>query len=158
MGVHTTAPYRILISRSDQRPAADLYSVALTQPLPTVPIPLKPDDPESLVSLQCIFNGVYERERYHTRIAYDQTVPVVLQKQKRGKVRGPTPASLTSYVHALLVQMAAFFAQDHLAECALVLLLCFELPRFRGDDDRTRSGGRPFDDQSLGAEVRPRTG
>lgn len=33
---------------------------------------------------------------------------VVSQKQERGKVRGRTPASLTSDVHALPVQMAAF--------------------------------------------------
>lgn len=75
MDVHTAAPYRILISRSDQRPSADLYSVALPQSLPTVPIPLKPDDGEPLVSLQSLFNGVYERGRYHTRIDYDQPVP-----------------------------------------------------------------------------------
>ena len=65
---------------------------------------------------------------------------VVSQKQKRDKVRGPTPASLTSYGHALFVQMATFFARDHLAECSLVLPLCLELPKLRGDDGRTGRG------------------
>lgn len=75
LGVQATAPYRILISRSYQRPAADLYSVSLQQPLPTVPIPLKPDDAEPLVELQPLVGGVYERGRYHTRIDYSRPVP-----------------------------------------------------------------------------------
>lgn len=75
LGVRTKTPYRILISRSHQRPAADLYSLALQQKLPHLPIPLKPGDPEPIVLLQDIFNGVYDRARYASRIDYRQPVP-----------------------------------------------------------------------------------
>ncbi|GAA6621346.1 DUF4058 family protein [Scytonema sp. NUACC26] len=75
LGMRSTTAYRILISRSDRRPTADLYSLTLQQKLPTFPIPLKPNEEEPLVPLQDIFNGVYDRARYSTRIDYRQPIP-----------------------------------------------------------------------------------
>ncbi len=69
------SPYRFLISRSQQRPKADLYGITLQQALPSFPIPLKPDEPEPLVSLQAVFTHVYERARYGNRIDYHQPIP-----------------------------------------------------------------------------------
>lgn len=74
-GMQTATAYRILISRSHQCPAAELYRVSLQQQLPTFPIPLKLNQQEPLVNLQEVFNGVYERARYATRIDYHQPVP-----------------------------------------------------------------------------------
>jgi len=67
--------YRILISRSNVRPAADLYSFNLQQSMPDIPIPLKPDSDEPIISLQAAFNSVYDRARYATRIDYHQPAP-----------------------------------------------------------------------------------
>jgi hypothetical protein len=75
LGVSAATCYRILVSRSHQRPRADLFGIALQQPLPSFPIPLKPNDREPLVHLQEIFNGVYDRARYTSRIDYRQPVP-----------------------------------------------------------------------------------
>lgn len=75
LGVQTPTPYRILISRSEQRPGADLYGVTLQQPLPTVPIPLKLQEAEPWVDLQCLLTGVYARGRYEPRIDYRRSVP-----------------------------------------------------------------------------------
>lgn len=75
LGKTTPTPYRILVSPSDQRPKADLYGITLQQPLPNIPIPLKSDDPPILLPLQPIFNGVYNRGRYRTRIDYTQSPP-----------------------------------------------------------------------------------
>jgi hypothetical protein len=75
-GVRSSSCYRILISRSQQRPKAELYSIALQQPLPSFPVPLKPDEPEPVVRLQEVFNHVYERSRYEGRIDYHQPVPL----------------------------------------------------------------------------------
>lgn len=75
LGMRSTTAYRILISRSDRRPAADLYSFSLQQQLPSFPIPLKPNEEEPLVPLQDIFNGVCDRARYSTRIDYSQPIP-----------------------------------------------------------------------------------
>lgn len=75
LGVRSLTPYRILISRSQQRPKADLYGLSLQQPLPNFPIPLKPGEAEPIVPLQATFDRVYERARYRTRIDYAQPVP-----------------------------------------------------------------------------------
>lgn len=75
LGMRQTTAYRILISRSHTRPTADLYNVSLQQQLPNFPIPLKPGDPEPIVPLQEVFNGVCDRARYSSRIDYCQPIP-----------------------------------------------------------------------------------
>lgn len=67
--------YRILVSASHQRPQADLYGFGLRQPLPEIAIPLKPDDGAIALSLQPIFDGVYDRSRYRNRIDYSRLPP-----------------------------------------------------------------------------------
>lgn len=75
LGVRSVSPYRILISRSQQRPKAELYGITLQQPLPSFPVPLKPNEVKLIVPLQAVFEQVYERARYDTRIDYHQPVP-----------------------------------------------------------------------------------
>ena len=75
LGMRSTTAYRILISRSHQRPTADLYGVALQQVLPSLTVPLKQTDSEAIVSLQDVLNGVYDRARYASRIDYRTPVP-----------------------------------------------------------------------------------
>lgn len=74
-GVQTPSTYRILISRSQNRPRADLYPIMLDQPLPNFPVPLKVGDAEPIVPLQSVFTQVYDRARYASRIDYDQPLP-----------------------------------------------------------------------------------
>ena len=68
-------PYRILVSPSDRRPAADLYGFGLRDALPEIPIPLRSHDRALLLSLQPILAGVYERGRYRSRVDYLQAPP-----------------------------------------------------------------------------------
>ncbi len=68
----STTAYRILISRGHTRPIADLYSLTIQEMLPNFPLPLKLEDSELIIPLQQIFNSVYERGCYHTRIDYWQ--------------------------------------------------------------------------------------
>jgi hypothetical protein len=75
LGARSPSTYRILLSRSQQRPKADLYGLTLQQALPTVPIPLKPGDPDVIVNVQDVFSRVYEKARYRTRIDYHQPLP-----------------------------------------------------------------------------------
>jgi Protein of unknown function (DUF4058) len=75
LGTPKTTPYRILISRSSQRPAAELYRVTLQQPLPNIWIPLKADEPEVTAPLQDAFHQVFREARYGTRIDYRQLPP-----------------------------------------------------------------------------------
>lgn len=74
-GVQSVSTYSILISRSHQRPTADFYGIPLQQPLPSFPIPLRPEDSEPVVSLQEVFTQLFDRARYGTRIDYHQPLP-----------------------------------------------------------------------------------
>jgi hypothetical protein len=74
-GQGQTTDYRIVVSRSDQRPKADLYGFNLPEVIPSFPLPLKLEDKEPIVDLQAIVQGVYDRGSYDFRIDYHQPVP-----------------------------------------------------------------------------------
>jgi hypothetical protein len=74
-GHHSEAIYRILISRRDQRPMADFYGISLQQSLPSFPVPLQGVEVGPIVELQSVFNHVYDRARYASRIDYQQPLP-----------------------------------------------------------------------------------
>ena len=65
-------PYRILVSAERSRPQALLYPFGLTQPLPTVSIPLREGDREPKIDFQALLNRVYERSGYRFSIDYSQ--------------------------------------------------------------------------------------
>ena len=62
--------YRILVSRSEQRPQADLYAFNLTDQIPSFSVPLKASDQEPIVDLQDLLNQVYDRAGYEVVIDY----------------------------------------------------------------------------------------
>lgn len=65
-------PYRILVSRSPERPYAELYEWALPEPIPPLPIPLRDRDPEPVVDVQQLLNEIYTRARLDLAIDYTQ--------------------------------------------------------------------------------------
>jgi hypothetical protein len=62
--------YRVLVSRAGARPRAELHRVSLNEPLPAVPIPLRPGADEPRVELQEVVRLAYERGSYDLRIDY----------------------------------------------------------------------------------------
>jgi hypothetical protein len=56
--------YSVLVSRADDRPRAGFWPFALRDPLPTVPIPLRSDDPDAHLDLRAILDRVYEEAGY----------------------------------------------------------------------------------------------
>ena len=52
------ATYRILVSRSNYRPRAELYSFEQQEPIPAFLLPLRRDDTEPSVDLQALLHGV----------------------------------------------------------------------------------------------------
>jgi Protein of unknown function (DUF4058) len=68
--------YRILVSRSDTRPTADLYAFNLYERIPNIPIPLRPDDTEPVLDIQQILNDLYEQLGYAYFIDYTQAPPL----------------------------------------------------------------------------------
>lgn len=72
LGEVPPSDYRIVVSRGDRRPLAQLYGFSVRQAIPSFPLPLQSEDAEPLVDLQALLNGVYERARYNLAIDYRQ--------------------------------------------------------------------------------------
>ena len=70
---HTpVSDYHILISRSHDRPSADLYNFSVRDRIPDVPIPLRLNEVEPILDLQAILHQIYQRGRYDMAIDYTQ--------------------------------------------------------------------------------------
>ena len=66
------AHYRILVSRANQRPLANLYAFNVQDPIPVFPLPLQPGDKEPLIDLGTLLQQLYDRAGYDLRIDYRQ--------------------------------------------------------------------------------------
>lgn len=67
--------YRIVVSRSRQRPQADVYLFSMREPLPDIPVPLRPGEPEPTLPLNQLLQDVYRRAAFDLVIDYN-TDPV----------------------------------------------------------------------------------
>lgn len=65
------ADYYAFVTRSRQK-SVDAYHWNLRDPLPKVPVPLLPPDPDVGLDLATVFAGAYERGRYSRRLRYDE--------------------------------------------------------------------------------------
>ncbi len=73
----TIAPtdYRLLVSRANDRPLAQLYGFNIEQPIPMIPIPLKIGEQDLELNLKALLDEIYAQARYARRIDY-QSIPV----------------------------------------------------------------------------------
>jgi Protein of unknown function (DUF4058) len=68
--------YRVLVSRSNLRPGADLYPFNLADLIPQFTLPLQGDDREPIVDLGTLLDEVYDRSGYDYFIDYqDDPLP-----------------------------------------------------------------------------------
>jgi hypothetical protein len=56
--------YYVMVSRAEERPAAGFWPLGLREPLPVVPVPLRPPWPDARLELQAILHTVYDRAYY----------------------------------------------------------------------------------------------
>jgi hypothetical protein len=82
--------YLVHVSRQGKRPQGELYPIRLSQRLPIIPIPLKPEDPDAHLDLQSVLDDAYERAGYDLEIDY------------RGQPRPPLKAELAAWADQLL--------------------------------------------------------
>ena len=68
------ADYYAFVSRGNRRPQVDVYPWSLRQPMPAIPIPLEPEDPDVVLDLQAVFNAVYDRAGYDYSLDYEGQV------------------------------------------------------------------------------------
>ncbi len=69
------APYFIILSRAERRPIAEVWPLPLQEPLPILPVPLLPPDPDVPLDLGRALATIYDRSRYDLRIDYTQHPP-----------------------------------------------------------------------------------
>ena len=62
--------YRILVSREERRPKADLLPFTVRHPIPDFTLPLQRGDEEVIVPLNMLFHDLYDRAGYDLRIDY----------------------------------------------------------------------------------------
>jgi len=62
--------YRILVSRAERRPRADLYAFTLRDPLPPFLLPLRAGDEEPTVELGALLHALYDRAGYDLAVDY----------------------------------------------------------------------------------------
>jgi hypothetical protein len=62
--------YRILVSRGDCRPSADLYAFNLQDTIPLFPLPLQANDLEPIIDLKMLLSEIYDRTAYDLKIDY----------------------------------------------------------------------------------------
>jgi hypothetical protein len=69
------APYFIILSRAERRPVAEVWPLHLQEPLPILPVPLLPPDPDIPLDLGRALAAIYDRSGYDLRINYTQRPP-----------------------------------------------------------------------------------
>lgn len=76
--------YRILISRSEERPLAALFSFTLRESIPIFSLPLQSDDQEPLINLQQLLQNIYERGSFD--LAIDYNLPPIPKLKKTDNI------------------------------------------------------------------------
>lgn len=65
------ASYYVFVSRGDRRPAVEVYPWSLRDRMPTIPVPLTPEEADVRLDLQTIFDELYDRSGYDYSLRYD---------------------------------------------------------------------------------------
>ncbi len=68
--------YVLLVNRATGgRRISEIWPVAINEPLPTLPVPLLPPDPDTLLDMGEVVAEIYRRAVYGRRIDYSQPIP-----------------------------------------------------------------------------------
>lgn len=79
--------YYVYVGRVGRRPRGRITAWPLHSPLPAVPVPLLPPDPDVPLDLQSVFHAAYEPSLYHRRLPYDQPLLPALPPADEAWVR-----------------------------------------------------------------------
>jgi hypothetical protein len=69
------SPYFATLSRAERRPTVEIWPLALTEPLPVLPVPLLEPDRDAPLDLQSAILTVYDNSGYDYRLDYSQPAP-----------------------------------------------------------------------------------
>lgn len=79
-GDNLQSHYRILVSRSDLRPQAELYKFDIADRVPSFKLPLRSDDQAPTVNLKQLLDDIYERSGYDLKLDYQKAPVPALDK------------------------------------------------------------------------------
>lgn len=78
LGNQIQSDYRILVSRSQLRPTAELYPFNLQEPIPAFVLPLRKGDTEPILDLQAVIQDLFDRAGFDLAIDYSrEAVPPI---------------------------------------------------------------------------------
>ena len=80
--------YRILVSRADERPRANLYLFNVRDPIPRFALPLRAGDAEPIVDFGKLLAEMYERANYDLTIDYGREPEPPLAGEERAWAKG----------------------------------------------------------------------
>jgi hypothetical protein len=80
-GRQVQSDYRIVVSRAQHRSRADVYLFSVRDPIPDIPIPLRPGEAEPVLPLNQLLHTVYDRAGYDLIIDYLQPPAPPLAKE-----------------------------------------------------------------------------
>jgi hypothetical protein len=66
--------YRMTLTRANAQ-RADVWAIQVRDPLPILPVPLRPPDPDVLLDLGLALRTIYDRAAYDLSINYDEAPP-----------------------------------------------------------------------------------
>jgi hypothetical protein len=75
LGELPNAPYFVFLSRWQRRPVTEVYAVQLRQPLPRIPVPLLPPDPDVVLDLQATVDACFRLVGYERLLNYAEPPP-----------------------------------------------------------------------------------
>ncbi len=75
--------YRVSVHRFPHRSQMEVYTIALSRPLPAIRVPLKAPDPDVTLALQAVLNRCYDNGGYADFINYRQPPPVPLNPEEQ---------------------------------------------------------------------------
>jgi hypothetical protein len=97
-GEFPNSHYRIVVSRGVDRPRGQVFPFNIQQPIPDIPIPLRPGEPEPMLPLNMILHELYDRAGYDLFVDYRQPpIPPLTNeemawvRQLLQEIRGPQP-------------------------------------------------------------------
>jgi Protein of unknown function (DUF4058) len=73
--------YSVLVSRADRRPQADFWPFGLRDPLPIVPVPLRPGDANARLDLRAILDRIYDESAYEDFIDMRRLIPAIVKRR-----------------------------------------------------------------------------
>jgi len=68
------SPYVIAVFRREKAPIAEIWRASSLLPLPTIPIPLLPPDPDVAIALQPLVADIFESSQYFEDMRYKESI------------------------------------------------------------------------------------